>query len=71
MAEEQVPSPFRVEQTPEGRRFSFDVRAEQVVRQQKKGTFAHFEIWCDEGARIGGDDTAPPPLAYFAAAVAF
>jgi hypothetical protein len=71
MTEEQSPSSFRMEQTPTGRRFSFDVRAEKVVRQQKKGTFANFEIWCDEGARIGGDDTAPPPLAYFATSVAF
>jgi hypothetical protein len=71
MAEEQSATTFRVEQTPEGRRFSFDVRAEKVVRQQKKGLFGKFEIWCDEGARIGGDDTAPPPLAYFAASVAF
>ena len=28
MTEEQSSSPFRVEQTPEGRRFSFDVRAQ-------------------------------------------
>ncbi len=69
MAEEH--SPFRVEQTPAGRRFSFDIRAEKVVRQQKKGIFSKCEIWCDEGVRIGGDDTAPPPLAYFAASVAF
>lgn len=71
MADAQSPSPFRIEQTPQGRRFTFDVRAEKVVRQQKKGLFANFEIWCDEGARIGGDDTAPPPLAYFAASIAF
>jgi hypothetical protein len=71
MSEEQTSTPFRVEQTAEGRRVAFDFRAEKVVRQQKKGTFSHFEIWCDEGARIGGDDTAPPPLAYFAASIAF
>ena len=30
-----------------------------------------FEIVCDEGAYLAGDDTAPPPLSYFSAAVAF
>jgi hypothetical protein len=64
-------SPFRIEQTPEGRRFAFDVRAQKTVRQQKKAMFASFEIPCDEGERIGGDNTAPPPLAYFAASIAF
>lgn len=71
MSQDASSSPFRMEQTPEGRRFAFDVRAHKVVRQQKKAMFASFEILCDEGARIGGDDTAPPPLAYFAASVAF
>jgi hypothetical protein len=30
-----------------------------------------WSILCDEGAYLGGDDTAPPPLVYFSAAVAF
>ena len=30
-----------------------------------------WSIVCDEGAYLGGDDTAPPPLEYFSAAVAF
>jgi hypothetical protein len=30
MAEARSPSPFRMEQTPTGRRFSFHVRAENV-----------------------------------------
>jgi hypothetical protein len=64
-------SPFRIEHTPEGRRFAFDVRAQKTVRQQNKALFASFEIPGDEGEPIGGDDTAPPPLAYFAAAGAF
>ena len=71
MSQEPSASPFRVEQTPEGRRFAFDVRAHKVIRQQKKAMFGQFEIFCDEGERIGGDDTAPPPLAYFAASIAF
>jgi hypothetical protein len=30
-----------------------------------------FRMRCDEGAHLGGDDTAPPPLSYFSAAMAF
>ena len=32
---------------------------------------SRWAIQCDEGARVGGDDTAPPPLAYFSAGLAF
>ncbi len=32
---------------------------------------SRFAILCDEGKRIGGDDSAPPPLAYFSAGIAF
>jgi hypothetical protein len=64
-------SPFRVERTDSGARFTFDVEATTTTRQQKKATFAQFEMLCDEGAAIGGDDTAPPPLAYFGAALGF
>jgi hypothetical protein len=30
-----------------------------------------FEIMCDEPASIGGSDTAPAPLHYFAASILF
>ena len=33
--------------------------------------FSTFSMWCDEGLSMGGDDSAPAPLAYFAAAIAF
>ncbi|MGI9614301.1 MAG: hypothetical protein ACR2QO_15425 [Acidimicrobiales bacterium] len=64
-------SPFRIERTETGARFTFDIEATTAERQQKRATFAQFEMLCDEGAAIGGDDTAPPPLAYFGAALAF
>ena len=64
-------SPFRIEPVKGGFRFSLDVHARTAERQQKIATFAQFSILCDEGAAIGGDDTAPPPLAYFAASIAF
>ena len=64
-------SPFRIERNDDGVRFTFELEASKVERQVKRATFAQFEMLCDEGAEIGGDDTAPPPLAYFAAALAF
>jgi len=30
-----------------------------------------FEMYADEGQAIGGDDTAPPPLGYLSAGIAF
>lgn len=32
---------------------------------------SRWRIHCDEGAIIGGEDSAPPPLVYFGAAIAF
>lgn len=34
-------------------------------------SFGAFELYCDEGAVIGGTDTAPAPLSYLAAGIAF
>jgi hypothetical protein len=33
--------------------------------------FSPFVMWCDEGTLLGGEDSAPAPLAYFSAAIAF
>ena len=30
-----------------------------------------FTLVCDEGEHMGGDDTAPPPLAFFLAGILF
>jgi hypothetical protein len=40
------------------------------VRTARPGATV-FTIECDEGPHIGGDDTAPSPLAYFTTGVAF
>lgn len=69
MSEEQ--SPFNITPIKGGLELSFDVHASKAERQTKKASFGKFEILCDESALIGGDDSAPPPLAYFAASVAF
>ncbi len=34
-------------------------------------SFGAFELYCDEGMSIGGSDTAPAPLSYLAAGIAF
>jgi len=57
------------------------VRAKTLSRQKKEAEVwnevsgqpagSRWAILCDEGTRIGGDDTAPPPLAYFSAGLAF
>lgn len=68
--EPQPASPFRFVRTPEGLRFTFDVHAQTTIRQRKRGYFGEFQIDCDEGPGMG-DNSAPPPLAYFAAGLAF
>ena len=64
-------SPFRIQPADGGIQLSFDVRAVKGEGQTKKAHFDRFEIVCDESAMIGGADSAPPPLAYFAASIAF
>jgi hypothetical protein len=55
----------RVEaRTLEGMKKGVTVKLEQPVGSV-------FRMRCDEGAYLAGDDTAPPPLSYFSAAIAF
>jgi hypothetical protein len=46
-------------------------RAEVWTEAQGRRWGSRFAIMCDEGKAIGGEDTAPPPLAYFSAGIAF
>ena len=39
--------------------------------QLKRGTAGKFEIFCDEGANIGGTAQYPTPMAYLAMATGF
>lgn len=48
----------------EGMRKRAEVTLEQPVGSK-------WEILCDEGAYLAGDDTAPPPLVYFAVGIGF
>ena len=54
------------------------VEAKSLDNMRKQATVSiehprgsSFEITCDEGPYLGGDDSAPPPLAYFSASLAF
>lgn len=64
-------SPFQFSSVDGGVQISFEVRTVKGERQTKKASFDNFEIICDEGKNIGGDNSAPPPLAFFAASIAF
>ena len=77
------PRAFKIEgarKTKEGLDLEVHVVAELVPGPGlvKRGTvkpnipsFGAFELYCDEGASIGGADTAPAPLSYLSAGIAF
>jgi hypothetical protein len=44
---------------------------ESLERMRKVGRVQGFEVFCDEGPHVGGDNTAPSPLGYFVAGVGF
>lgn len=45
--------------------------AEALGKMRKEGHARGFTVYCDEAERTGGENTAPPPLAYFALALGF
>jgi len=58
--------------------FEVNVIAESDRGMRKKAlvepnlpTWSTFELICDEGQALGGEDTAPPPLGYLASGIAF
>jgi len=53
------------------REITVEVDAEAAERMKKEGHARGFTVYCDEGERTGGDNSAPPPLAYFGLALAF
>ena len=66
-----------LKETP-SRQLQVRVEAETLERMRKRAVIAlesppgaTWSILCDEGAYLKGDDSAPPPLVYFSAAVAF
>ncbi len=62
----------------EGREVRVRLTAESRDNMKKRALvtleapgFGTFSMWCDEGTSMGGGDSAPAPLAYFSAAIAF
>jgi hypothetical protein len=57
------------------REIIIEADAESLEKMRKEGHAKVrdnvFTIYCDEGATLGGDGSAPPPLAYFCTALAF
>ena len=69
--------PFRKSRPPEPLKFEVNLSAEAGLRQQKTGLvqvsipgFSPVRLYCDEQTPVG-DDTAPPPLAFFCAGIGF
>jgi hypothetical protein len=74
MAEERVPA--GLDPTVTRREVVFELEARNVTPMLKLATVSrngedYYTIACDEGQHLGGLGSAPPPLAYFSAAVAF
>jgi hypothetical protein len=45
--------------------------AETLGKMRKEGHARGFTVYCDEAERTGGENSAPPPLAYFALSLGF
>lgn len=61
------------EHPPQGVAYASEVNTEMVKGsgQLKRGRIRHFEVFCDEAARIGGDDKYPSPMNYVAMGTGF
>lgn len=71
------PGPFRKSRPPEPLHFEVNLTAEAHQRQKKSGQvqvnipgFSPVKFYCDEQIPVG-DDSAPPPLAFFCAGIGF
>ena len=53
------------------REIVLEAEAETLQKMRKEGRARGFTVHCDEAAHIGGENTAPPPLAYFGLSLAF
>jgi len=53
------------------REIVLEADAETLEKMRKQGHARGFTVSCDEGERTGGENTAPPPLAYFGLSLAF
>jgi hypothetical protein len=53
------------------REITLEADAETLERMRKEGHARGFTVYCDEAEQTGGDNSAPPPLAYLGLALAF
>ncbi len=53
------------------REITVEADAEALTKLRKEGHARGFTVYCDEAERTGGDNSAPPPLAYFGLSLAF
>jgi hypothetical protein len=53
------------------REIQIEADAETLQKLRKEGHARGFTVHCDEGERSGGENTAPPPLAYFGLSLGF
>lgn len=71
----QNPLPPGLDPNVTRREIVIEADAEALEKMRKEGHAkirdTTYTIYCDEGKNLGGDDSAPPPLAYFCTALAF
>jgi hypothetical protein len=53
------------------REIVLEADAETLQKMRKEGHARGFTVYCDEAERTGGENSAPPPLAYFSLALGF
>ena len=53
------------------REIVLEADAETFQKMRKEGHARGFTVHCDEAERTGGENSAPPPLAYFALSLGF
>jgi hypothetical protein len=65
-----VPSPQSTSQDRVSRSVVVEGHARMLERMKKQADIRGFTILCDERGPMG-DNSAPPPLAYFASSILF
>ena len=53
------------------REILMEADTETLEKLRKEGHARGFTVFCDEAERSGGENTAPPPLAYFGLSLGF
>ena len=48
-----------------------EAETKTLEKQRKEGHIDGFTVTCDESERVGGDNSAPHPLAYFSLSIGF